>query len=110
MSCSVAADYPELLRLLPAGRQALGTIPDGSAPHGKNAYALNSSLSARFARAARMALRVSAEALRMAGPADSPGALTGLIVTTCWGDIEDVESRYAFKRLLSPRRSLGQPM
>jgi 3-oxoacyl-(acyl-carrier-protein) synthase len=71
-------------------------IPYGAAPRGKAGFAGNPGVPFnRPARAFRMASQVAGEALAMAGLSIPERAAMGVIVTTCWGDIEDLERHYA---------------
>ncbi|MDP5278692.1 beta-ketoacyl synthase N-terminal-like domain-containing protein [Sphingomonas sp. DG1-23] len=94
--CSVAKDYTELVEAVTNPVQAIGTMPYGKVPHGKAGFAGQPAIPFHVpARAWRMAERAVREALAMSALGAADLTRFGVIVTTCWGDIEDVESQYA---------------
>jgi 3-oxoacyl-[acyl-carrier-protein] synthase II len=94
--CSVAQNYEDLVEAVANPKQAIGTVPYGVVPHGKSAFAGQPAIPFDVpARAWRMAERAVRQALTMSALSESDCAEVGVIVTTCWGDIEDLEHQYA---------------
>jgi 3-oxoacyl-[acyl-carrier-protein] synthase II len=94
--CSVAKNYAELNDVITKPVQAIGTVPYGAVPHGKAGFAGQPAIPFDVpARAWRMAERAVSQALAMSALSASARAELGVIVTTCWGDIEDLERQYA---------------
>jgi 3-oxoacyl-[acyl-carrier-protein] synthase II len=94
--CSIAMNYADLVEAVANPLQAIGTVPYGAVPHGKTAFAGQPAIPFDVpARAWRMAERAVRQALTMSALSESDCAEVGVIVTTCWGDIEDLERQYA---------------
>jgi 3-oxoacyl-[acyl-carrier-protein] synthase II len=94
--CSIARSYADLVEAIANPIQAIGTVPYGAVPHGKSAFAGQPAIPFDVpARAWRMAERAVRQALTMSALSESDYAEVGVIVTTCWGDIEDLERQYA---------------
>lgn len=96
VSCSVAADYKALCDLMAKPACKLAAIPYGEAPRGKYAFAANFDAfpADEPARCAVMAAHVCREAAGMDSLFNQARRRTGVIVATCWGDVEDLERQY----------------